>query len=926
MVDGDRSLLDLHRTIIDELRADLLDALRRVDGENPGDRRAVLTDAHGVTALNGHLAAIAADAADDLRQVDLGRVDREDCDDLAHFFDVLSQLGDGTADGLPSDLDDLDDALPALLAGVATTPRVTVKLGVSWAGRRREQRAAVLNWLSRLGLGAAVDLVPTEAAARVMVKDHRADLPAGPLTSLRNRGRDAPGPLAAEADDVADSRAERAADAVAALSADGRPAGLLRTLADSHTHALTFDAAARRMALDASDLHDPAASLRSHGLAESVERADGATVVSLSPAGLDASRRLSRSSSRSAAGPADAHTGSGSEAASRTPQNAPAMPCCPSQGREDPSPAGPAADRDDDRAAEAAETDRTDRTDRWEEGAVTPRYLPRRRWLPAAEAADMGEVALVDADLGLDPDRDGREPGVSYDADRDAVVLSGEYHNPLQFAVTLAHGVLSEKMLAAENWADRIGDRLDGLDVSDRPVLWNAVCMGWLPADATTGADVLDELRGGRDDLLALLKDLDLRGDGDDVADNRSRATSHALGLLTTAVDLLDLLGVDVTLECRVPNAARHFGADGNPRRRGDLLDHLAKLSALNSRAGVWSVWRQLFENRETVRSDGWTPGIADAKTGSLNCSLVVVGDGAESLADDLRDRLDAPAPVHEDAPPIGVDVDLRVGTDRARLGSTVRRMLRARGLRPTRTGVMVMVGFTASPWAAADGLHWGLAGEAGRDLHLDEIRRALSTLDADRLLPDAAPSARQGVATLLRADEPLSQAALADRAGISRQSWRNHRDALVALDVVRETAEGWRVALPRRDERYGEISLASPPWWLQADGAVDVPGDVGADGRRPADVLDWLLWDRLDLDRDELDGPTAAVVDSLAGIDPPDRSLIDDALNSLGAPPALIRAGCNGSRERELSSAAMGRVTQQTTISSHTPQNAPNP
>jgi hypothetical protein len=337
-------------------------------------------------------------------------------------------------------------------------------------------------------------------------------------------------------------------------------------------------------------------------------------------------------------------------------------------------------------------------------------------------------------------------------------------------------------------------------------------------------------------------------------------------------------------------------------------------------------VWRQLFENREPVRSDGWTPGLEDAKTGSLNCSLVVVGDGAESLADDLREQLDAPAPVQDDAPPLGVDVDLRVGTDRARLGSTVRRMLRARGLRPTRTGVMVMVGFTASPWAAADALHWGLAGEAGRELYLDETRRALSTLDADRLLPDAAPSARQGVATLLRADGPLSQTALADRAGISRQSWRNLREALVALDVVRETAEGWRVALPRREERYSDLEVSSPPWWLRADPAVDVAGDVGADGRRPADVLDWLLWDRLELERDDLDEPTAAVVDSLAGIDPPDRPLIDDALNSLGAPPSLIRAGCGGSRDLELRSAGMGTVTEQTTLSSHTPQNAPKP
>jgi hypothetical protein len=226
----------------------------------------------------------------------------------------------------------------------------------------------------------------------------------------------------------------------------------------------------------------------------------------------------------------------------------------------------------------------------------------------------------------------------------------------------------------------------------------------------------------------------------------------------------------------------------------------------------------------------------------------------------------------------------------------------------------MVLTGVTSTPWAAAEAIHWGLEREdRPRDVHLDEIRRALGTLDADRILDEQPRSARQGVAALLDADRPLSQAELADRAGISSQSWRNHRAGLVAADWVRETPDGWRVALPFRSERGDETPVSDPPWYLQAD-----HDRGGRDRRKSADVLAWLRYERgaLDAGDDALDHALELTDDGLprCAVDP---AAARDALDAAGVPPDLVLAGCGGDAGRPPSTAtaALGRSTRQTTL-----------
>lgn len=893
-VAGDAPLADLAAEVVDGLQEELVDALDEVPGSCRQEHRAVLAEA-GVDALDGRLAGALARAAEDPE----GRVDDAQA--------VLSSLGHGHVDGQASGLDDVHAGLPPLLAAASTTPTVAVRLGVGWASRRREQRADLLAWITSLAMGARVVLVvESDAAARRLLDAHAVDVPAHILTYLRKRRSDTEAHVDAEAVD----------EATRTLDADGRPAGVLRALSGSQAHALDYAALRRSLTLD-SPPYESVRRLVDRECVERVERADGTTVVSLRPVGAATLRRLDGDAEPDGGRAARSASSSGWDASggeagvSHTPQNPPDMPCCPAAGDGPPRPGDDDADRAARPAAEAATAD-GDRRDAYQTGLVTPAPAPRMDWVPAVEAADAGEVALVDADLSrrLDHDRDGRQPWWGFETAESRAYAAAEYHNPMQYAVSLAHALTAEGLLERADLEGRVGDGLRDLSIHERPVLWGATCVGWLPADVDDGAALVDAMREAREEVLELAT-LASR-DGSEVS--RGAATRHALGLVGTMTDLFDLAGVEVVVEARVPECSRHFG-EANEDRREDLLEHLGTLSALCSRVGAYSTFRQLFEDRADRRSDALTLGFdrgEQACTGSLTASVVVVGDGVEGLAEDLGDVLEEPRPLVDDAPPVGVDVPLRVGSSGRRTARTVRRMLRSRGLRPTPEAVMVMQAFAADPWAAAEGIHWGLSTEdSRRDVHLDEVRRALSAVGPGGILPEMAPSARGGVAALLDADAPLSQAALARRAGISPQSWRTHRDALEAADVVRETADGWRVALPFRDERGEAVDVARPPWWLQGD---------GREGRKRSDVLWWLLVERglLDDESRQFDpadpvGHALEVVD--AGVP---RAAVDGeawraALDEWGLSPWMLAAGCGDGPPPMVSTARMGDPPQST-------------
>ncbi len=121
------------------------------------------------------------------------------------------------------------------------------------------------------------------------------------------------------------------------------------------------------------------------------------------------------------------------------------------------------------------------------------------------------------------------------------------------------------------------------------------------------------------------------------------------------------------------------------------------------------------------------------------------------------------------------------------------------------------------------------------RDISLDEVRFALSTLDPEELFPNldvnrdgsGRKNARSKmVHALLTTTEPLTTGELAEQAGISRQSIRNHRDDLAALGLLEISDQGkgkatyYRLRLPFSDERYEQD--APKPLYLPGGDGVE--------------------------------------------------------------------------------------------------------
>jgi DNA-binding transcriptional ArsR family regulator len=158
------------------------------------------------------------------------------------------------------------------------------------------------------------------------------------------------------------------------------------------------------------------------------------------------------------------------------------------------------------------------------------------------------------------------------------------------------------------------------------------------------------------------------------------------------------------------------------------------------------------------------------------------------------------------------------------------------KNLRSTSEAVTLLRALTDSPYAVADALHGLRSEDRPRDIRLDEVRVALAHLDADQLLPSTAPTVSAAVAVLLRSARPQSQAEIAAAADISERSLRRHLDVLEALDLVRETEQGYRLALPfaTDEERGAEImpeavtDATSAPQDLLFDVATVLVDDPG--------------------------------------------------------------------------------------------------
>ena len=421
----------------------------------------------------------------------------------------------------------------------------------------------------------------------------------------------------------------------------------------------------------------------------------------------------------------------------------------------------------------------------------------RTAWLNRADHAaitacgvDRGTVTVVNDSVdGVDGDT----RFVSFDEERGEAVVSVHATNPLDYTTSLAVA------LASPDFVDAALDEMTIEAVIDEvpaEILRNARQIGYLTEE------VLGDASEFRDMLVSWGEDIEKKTrmlrhkKYDDRDEFLSEILRESHGLAGSVVHLLDSAGTDLVRDIRVPGQT-------NSGKLESLAESMAHSVFIQSRYQAQVAYRELFEEREKKRASKISVEVDAADPfGSLIGSFVVRGKGAERVTDALEETLNGCEP-HEDAAEFSVPVPFRV-VSREMVAATAARVLSSKNLRVTRDIVSILHGVVDSPFSVAEALQQLAPEPEVREMDAVELRYALQQLTADDVFSEFTPNVAEIVMVLVDADCVLSQSELAERAGVSTQTVRNHADVLEAMGVVRRGpgGSGWRFAVSFRSER----------------------------------------------------------------------------------------------------------------------------
>jgi len=407
----------------------------------------------------------------------------------------------------------------------------------------------------------------------------------------------------------------------------------------------------------------------------------------------------------------------------------------------------------------------------------------------AAVACGLGsDVCLVNEPVELDETaRERKNKRVSYDPETDEAVVSVRAAGALQYVVSVTTALADPDLLNQALTDDR-------LEAIEEPglVLREARNIGALSDRALNDPQVLrDALVKWGENLESLTTALN-QANAEDKQRIGAEIMRSSHGLSGSIVHLLDAAGIDVTREIRL---ASGLGFD----KLEQVSESVVRSVIIQSKYGVQNTapYRHFFET-EAGKPLLTPPVDANDPVGSLIGSFVIRGKDVHRLQEPLETALSSPGEFLDSTPEFTIPVTVG-DADRSVFASTVTRTLKAKNINPTREAVSIVHALTGSPYDAARALNQLGREESLRDVRPGEIRFALSTLEADRILPGHNPTVGKVVHTLLQATEPVSRAELADRAGVSERSIRNNRTELEALGLVSIDARGWRLNISFR-------------------------------------------------------------------------------------------------------------------------------
>jgi hypothetical protein len=802
----------------DEFQRALETAVTELVGDLLAGARARALEQYSVTALDGlYASAIAALADEDPV--------RDEWQEQALRLTREFGSAERSVVGLHAPAEEIANGPLAVLRTSEESPTVAIRIDNTFGELRADQRSDIVGLLADLANAIDLRIVATGRWQRKLAQEYREQLPG---VSEQCSAGPSEGAIA-----------ETVSQARNALDPDGRKVRILRQLAKQTSETLSYNGlyalhevskGAVRQCLTASE-----ESLADLGLVETFSRATGrGNAVELLAPGREFLDRLDAEIGRQQRlDAAVSETGNSSDDTRVTPptHEAPHSPAAEAEGGAEQS--GGGAGAADDRDANRHRLPHHHQV----------RSAARHRYAAAAGSATDGGITLVDHPIPEKTDRG--EPHWYYDHENDRLFVGAEHDNPMKgwvcIALALADPRTFRHVLTPERFeTGKLGDML----ANHTDLLRNSRCLGYLKDANATADDYTTALLDAAEDLRELTKDW-YHDNYENPKRFRATILREAHGLAGTMVHLLDLAGVDLVREFRLPNFARDYDESD----RHDFAKTIAIGASIQSRYREFAAYRQLFEEREDKRESAIPPRVdADDPFGECIGSFVLVGKSVTSLADPLRRRL-SNQEVHDDASEFGVRVPVEVADERRHFTHTVQTVCRQKSIRPTRAATSMLAALIGTPYDTAKALH-NLGSETkapNRNIRLDEVRYALSTLDTERILPEMSkPALSKIVHALLVADTPLVQSELAERASVSARSVRNHTAHLAAFDFVRETDAGWRFVLPLRgegehDERGDDIL----PWFVATSDEDDQGQDTFV-----RDVLAEVVHDLLPPDR----------------------------------------------------------------------------
>lgn len=673
-------------------------------------------------------------------------------------------------------------AAELLRLGEGTAPTVAVRLTKAFEGRRRDQRNDLLKLVFTLADGADVRLVLEESGREFLWRRHRSKLPECVESECRPSRHASP----SDADRTAKLRA-----AEEEIADSKKLQRIIELVGDAEAEWLSYARLANALSISRETVRTHAMRLAGVDLTYRVSR-DGSKSLELTPLGHDYYKTIV--ADREDQTKFDDFVESTRKPSDNTRVN-------PPLGRGEGTP---------------------DRPRMGDGKGVHGEYLPRHRYAALTGCSIDGGIALVEQPEAGSDDR--REHYTWYDADADRLAVGAEYDTCMQYWLCIARALTNEHTFRNAITAERLDGENGGLSALlesvDINLLRRARCIGFLKDSDASGEAFLNRLRDEHEHLLALTSKLH-NGDYEDRKALRGTITSRAHGLVGTVIHVCDLLGIEVVREMRLIN----FLQNTSPDDRAELVKTIGMGVAIQSAIGHCSVYRQRYESRPEKRETAITADVTHATArGRFIGSLVITGNGVSRIESDLREAIRdevADYEPHDDAPDFEVGVPIKTFIGRQSFGTAISEVLAAKNLSATDESIAIMQALTDTPFDAAKALYHGLRPEErypGRDIRIDELRTALVHFGDDhpgRILPDAPPTVSKMVHALLATEGSLTQAELAEKAGITSASVNNNRDILEALGLISVSKNGrtyaYRLNISYKHERGSDAVVPTP-------------------------------------------------------------------------------------------------------------------